>query len=680
MEELLSHPIGTEKLHDPANEPVHRFEPRVDHALQAPVVVIGSGPVGVRFCHDYLKKQIQAPLLLLGDEPFQPYNRVQLSTLLAGEVSMEDIINPLPNTSIHQNFRHVIGRVVSVDTEAKTVTDSLGCVYAYSQLIFATGSSAHIPHIPNVDQRGVYTFRNLKDTEFLYSRVARSRHLVVVGGGLLGIEAARALRRANTRVTLVQQSEWLMNRQLDERAAAMLRTRVEAMGVEVITRSGVRGILGEHRVEGVKLRNGEELVCDTVLLCAGIKPNVSLAREAGLKVATGILVDDQLQTSAKDVYAIGECCEHRGKTYGLVNPGLEQAAVAADTVAGKDAQYIGSLAVSRLKVVGETVCSMGEVSEPVFRARRYQWTYRSRDKKTYRKIVVTRGRISGALCYGDWEEIPRVQEAFQSGRRIWPWQVLRFLTSGYLWTKETDVALWPASAVICQCNSVTQGELTRAIASGCGSVTELREQTRASATCGSCKPLLQSLLGDQSAPEKETAWSLTLSLSMLAAILAVALLFVPALQVGESVTDPAPFEFIWNDKTNKQITGFTLLGMSLVGLLMSLRKRIKNGFMQKLGQYAWWRFSHIFLGASCAGLLYLHTGLHLGENLNFYLMINFIGVLLLGAMVGFVVSLGHVVSAPNSRKLRSFWNWAHTLVVWPLPALLIMHIISVYYF
>lgn len=645
------------------------------------IVVIGSGPVGVRFVHEYLKRNPGAALTLMGDEPFQPYNRVQLSTLLAGEVTMEDIILPLPSQAQYQHFRHQVARVVAIDTKRKTVLDSRGVESDFDALVIATGSRAHIPHIPGVDQKGVYTFRNLKDTEFLYSRIARCRHLVVVGGGLLGIEAARALRRANTQVTLVQQSNRLMNRQLDEKAANLLRRRVENAGIAVITESGVREVLGqESRVTGVRLRNGTILECDTVLLCAGIRPNVDLARAAKIKVATGVLVDDELRTSAEGVYAIGECCEHRGQTYGLVNPGLEQAAVAAETVAQQDSRYIGSLEVSRLKVLGETVCSMGDVTDPVFRARQYQLTWQSRDKRKYRKVVVTKGKVTGALCFGDWEEIPRVQEAYQTERKIYLWHLLRFLTTGYLWTQDSDVALWPSSAVICQCNSVTQGELVAAMGQGCSSVSELRQATRASSTCGSCKPFLQSLLGNQVEPEKEKAWLPLFVLSLFAASVAVLVSYIPGLTVGESVQTPAPFEHIWNDKFYKQVTGFSLLGLTSIGLLMSLRKRLKFNVIARLGDYAWWRLLHVFLGATCAGLLFFHTGLHLGENLNFWLMLNFLIVLGLGAITGVIVSLSHKLVPPQARKLRSFWNWAHTLVAWPLPVLLLMHILSVYYF
>lgn len=648
---------------------------------RAPVVVVGSGPAGVRFCHELLKRSPQHSLLLIGDEAVVPYNRVQLSALLAGDVSQDEILNPLPDITKYPNFKFVIGRVAGIDAQDQMIRDTFGQTFHYSKLVLAIGSNPHEPNIPGIDLRGVYTFRNMRDTEHLYSRTARSRHLVVVGGGLLGIEAARALQKANTEVTLVQQANRLMNRQLDETASAMLRGKVEQLGIKVITKSGVRVILGDERVSGVRLYNEQIIECDTVLLCAGIKPNVQLARDVKLKVATGILVDDQLQTSEKNIYAIGECCEHRGLTYGLVTPGLEQAAAAAAVVAGQtNISYTGSFAVNRLKVLSENVCSMGEVSELTFRPRQFVWSWRSRKQNMYRKLVTTKGRLSGILCFGEWDEVARAQEAWQNQRRLMPWHILRFLLTGFLWGRDSNVSAWPAHTIVCQCNNVSQGELARALETGCNTLQSLRASTRAATTCGSCKPLLESMLGDQIPRERELAWPAILFSSLSALLIASLLVFLPAIGVSDSVQNPAPFEHIWNDKTWKQITGFTLLGLSLIGLLMSLRKRIKVNFIQRLGNYAWWRLAHLVLGLLCAALLFFHTGMHFGENLNLILMTSFVGTILLGAITGAVLSLSHTLPASTARKLRTFWTWAHTFIVWPLPVLVSMHILTVYYF
>lgn len=665
-------------LADDETSDVHIYEPAAnDDGMR--VLVVGSGPAGVRFSHELLKRQPSARVTLFGDEPYLPYNRVQLSALLAGEIQYDDILSPLPNTQHHPNFIQSCVRIENIDTENQCVTDNRGATYPYDALVLATGSRPHVPHIPGVNQTGVYTFRNLKDTESLYNRVTRARHIVVVGGGLLGLEAARALLRANTRVTVVQQGQRLMNRQLDEIAGECLMSKVISLGISVITNSGVRNILGDGRVTGVVTRDGDTIECDTVLLCAGIKPAVELARDSKIKVARGILVDDHLATSAKNVYAIGECSEHRGKTYGLVNPGFEQAAIAADVISKGNSHYVGSLEISRLKVIGETVCSMGEVTDLGARPQLREWRYQNKKDGIYRKIVVHKGKLIGAVGFGEWPEIRRIQEAYQNQRTIYPWQCARFIFSGAIWgnSDNDDVNLWPASTVVCQCNSITQGELSQAFQAGADTLAKLTTQTRAGTVCGSCKPLLEKMVGHTGPREKIKTWLTTTVLTALALIGALLIALLPPIPYSNSVTDPTFLEFLWNDKFWKQVTGFSLLGLSALGLLMSLRKRINN---DRFGDFAYWRVLHIFLGASCVLLLVTHTGLRLGENLNQWLMLDFLSILILGGIAGVVLALGHKFSANLSQRLKRFWTWTHIIVVWPLPVLIAMHILTVYYF
>ena len=657
--------------------PVHESATAIDTKPARRVIVIGAGPVGMRFAQDFLNKEPNARVSIFSNEPYAPYNRVQLSSVLAGKVGVDSILTPLPSVAKHPNFSHQICTIKSIDSQAKLVTDFEGNDHSYDELVIATGSRPHVPNISGTDQTGVYTFRNLKDTEELYSRVSRSRHIVVVGGGLLGLEAARALRRANTQVTLIQQAPRLMNRQLDDTAADILRQKVEQLGIEIITESGVRKIHGEGRVTGVTLRNEQELSCDTVLLCAGIKTNERLAREAGIKVTRGIIVDDHLKTSIDHIYAIGECCEHRGETYGLVAPGFEQAAVLADVLTGGSAHYVGSLLVSRLKVVGESVCSMGEVVELGDSPQIKEIRYRKGD--VYRKIVLRRGCVIGAVGIGEWHEVQRIQEAFRSGRAILPWQQWRFAQTGDLWGSGSndDPNDWPKSAIVCQCNNINQGQLVDAIGGGNNTLPELQQCTGAGTVCGSCKPLLNELLGSSSPAEKEKAASVVQIISLLAIVLTAFIFFMPESQVATSYLEKGPFEAIWNDKYWKQVTGFSLLGLSTLALSLSVRKRITSA---RLGEFAYWRVFHIVLGFLCAGLLIFHTGFHLGANLNRWLILDFLAILSLGAAAGLVVSFSHKFKPAAAKKIRKTWSWLHILVAWPLPMLLVFHIISVYYF
>ena len=642
------------------------------------IIVVGAGPVGVRFAEELLHYMPQAEVLLFGNEPYKPYNRVQLSAFLAGDIGRDELDIDLPDVDAsHLNF--IISAIHQIDTDTRTVTTAEGDQYPYDKLVIATGARAHIPNVPGNHLKGVYCFRKLADAESLYARVYSARHIVIVGGGLLGCEAAKALCRYNTQVTLVQQGERLMNKQLDDEAAGRLQAKIEALGVRVITQDGVRHIHGEARVTGVDTRTGEHIVCDTVLFCAGITPNIELARNAQLRVATGIVVSDQLRTSDPHIYAIGECCEHQGRTYGLVNPGFEQAAVAANSIAGQTAIYPGSLSVSRLKVVGESVCSIGEVVDLLKRTRQREITFQDAERGIYRKLVLHRGKLIGALGIGPWPEMNRVQEAFMAGRTIRVWQRLLFRTSGRLWNSEqaADVTAWPDHTIVCQCNAIDRGKLSHAMEQGCETVEALQKCTKAGTVCGSCKPLLEQLCNQDGPRTKEIAWLPVLAGSIGAVVLALLIALLPEVSVSTSVQTQSWFEGIWNDKFYKQVTGFTLLGLTVIGLLMSLRKRLR---LERLGEFAYWRLLHIILGALCTGILIFHTGFHLGDNLNRLLIVDFLGVLLLGSTAGLIVALSHKLSSTRSMKLRKFWSWVHILFAWPLPALLSIHILTVYYF
>ncbi len=645
------------------------------------VVIVGSGPVGVRVANEILDRSPLARIHLFSNEPFQPYNRVQLSSLLAGEVSPSDIDLPLPRGK--ERFSFHISSITAIDPYKKSVEDALGHKHTYDKLVIATGARAHVPQIPGVGKNGVYSFRNLKDAESLYSRVARTRHVVVVGGGLLGLEAARGLLRFNTQVTLIQQGSRLMNRQLDDEAAAMLQHQVELLGIRVITNAGVREVLGDARVTGVKTRSGEVIDCDTVLMCAGIKPNVELAREARLSVANGIVVNDHMQSSNADIFAVGECCEHQGVTYGLVNPGYEQASIAADCIGGGQSLYGGTQTVSRLKVIGEQVISFGEVTDLLQRPLQKVVVFRDKKRSVYRKLVLHKGRLIGALGMGEWSESGRLQEAFKSGRHIWAWQLWLFKTTGRLWPFKDadDVRKWPATAIVCQCNGITQGQLQRVCETSAApsvmTAADLGMATGAGMVCGSCKPLLSQMLGGNSAQEKAVAWQWLLLGSLLTLVVVAMQALMPEAKVADSVLTDRWFESIWNDKFWKQFTGFSLLAMTVIGLLMSLRKRLN---WQWMGNFSYWRLLHSLLGVACAALLIFHTGFHLGENLNQWLMFSFLGVLLLGAGAGVTTGLMHRIPAAYARRIQKTINYLHIVIAWPLPALLAAHIFSVYYF
>ncbi|NPU92700.1 MAG: NAD(P)/FAD-dependent oxidoreductase [Gammaproteobacteria bacterium] len=667
-------------MHAVAESPEKIFDPLQDNSCWAdPIIIVGTGPVGIRCAEELLSRGYRGRIVMFGDEPWQPYNRIKLSSLLAGDIGIDAIANNVRFMAGERLVQHLCCAVKAVLPDDKTVLDASGKLHRYEKLILAVGSRAHIPDVSGVDKAGVYTFRDLRDTEHLAARTARCRQVVVVGGGLLGLEAARALQRGHAEVTLVQQAPRLLNRQLDDNGADLLQQRVEALGIKVRTGSGLGAILGGSRVTAVRLRDSTELPCDTVLLATGIRPNVELARRAWIKVRHGIQVDDQLRTSAADVYAIGECAEHRGQTYGLVAPGYEQAAVLADVLAGGSARYLGSLNLAQLKVVGEPVFSLGEAADPPNELRQRAITFRDSQQAVYRKVVLQKGCFVAALAVGELPESRRLQEAVQSQRRLHWWEELRFRRTGRFWPEgsEADVSRWPAGATVCQCMGVTRGRLSDALEQGCLSAEALSARTGAGTVCGSCKPLLRDLAGT-AGPATVEPGALPLWLSgALGTLFFLAWLLLPAARVPDSVQTGFSLASVWNDGLAKQISGFTLLGLTLIGLLMSLRKRLPG---IQWGTFSAWRLLHVLLGAFCLLLLALHTGLNLGANLNLFLALNFLALALLGAVTSLAIGQEHSLRPATSRRLRTLLVWSHILAAWPFPALLGFHVLTVYYF
>jgi nitrite reductase (NADH) large subunit len=642
------------------------------------LIIIGAGPVGQRLAEELIRRDAEFEIKIFGDEPHEPYNRVQLSSLLAGSVSFPDLLNPLSSTSRKASLQYINSRISSIDPDRKTVFDQQGLGYAYDRLVLATGSRAFVPNIPGTHLAGVYTFRTLRDAESLCARRSRARHIVVVGGGLLGLEAAYALVKSSTEITLVQQSDRVMNRQIDEAAAAELQRRIESKGIRLVLNQGVRLIRGEQRVEAVTTRYGECIPCDTVVFCTGIEANVELARNSGIRIRRGIPVDDYLQTSIADIFALGECSEHRGKIYGLVGPGLEQAAVMADRLCGGRARYLGSQQVSRLKVVGEEVTSIGAITNRSRHPSHKNLVYSCKTSGDYRKLVLRHGRLLGACGVGAWPESRRIQEAVQNRRYLYPWQRWKFGISGRIWNESDsdDIRAWPDHAIVCQCNRINRGTISAAAATGCSTLELIQKRTGAGTTCGTCVPLVCELL-QPGARRKLSRTVPALAIFSLLSVFAAGFIgAMPPLKPPSSVTE-FQYQITWTDSLWKQVTGFTILGLTLIGLSMSLEKRRQSKW---IGEFEHWRLLHAILGFLALGLLFLHTGATFGMNLNRLLMVNFLGVAVLGGLTGGIVSWANASGSVKGPKLRRYWYWIHVVVAWPLPILLSVHILTVYYF
>jgi nitrite reductase (NADH) large subunit len=631
-----------------------------------PVIVVGAGSAGLRLAKDLTKHAPWRPVHSFNGEPSEPYNRVLLTPLVAGEIDTGDVYQtPCAAEQFHQ---HLNNQIRSIDRGAGLVVDDFGMHHRYSYLVLATGSQPIVPNIPGVDLPEVFTFRTLADAARLVARVAQGDRFVVIGGGLLGIEAARGLSRGGGSVVLVEHETRIMSRQLDDTASRMLAGKLDAGGVTVILRERVMEICGDGAVRGVKLGSGREIPCEVVVLCIGIRPETALARIAGLDVGRGIRVDDQLRSSDPRIFAIGECAEHRGRVYGLAPPCIEQAEIAAKVIADCGGAYHGSVSDTKLKAARLPVFCIGAAAMPGDT----QLKFLDESSSLYRKLVTRHGRLTGAIVMGKWHDAGRLQAAVHRRSFLWPWQRLRFQRTGEIWRDSPDepVAAWPATRLVCNCNAVSRGALSAAIAGGCTTVESLQQATRAGTVCQSCRPLLAQLLDAPAQTAMTAAATLLLAGALLGVVLALGLSLSPPLPYWAAI--PAGFlpDWLWRDNLPQQVTGYTALTATLLAATISVRRRWPRA---AFGDFAWWQSAHAGIGCVVLILLALHTGMHFGSQLNFGLTTAFVGASITG-------SVAATATALRSSALRRLALRGHLLFLAPLLALLIFHIVAVYYF
>jgi nitrite reductase (NADH) large subunit len=368
--------------------------------VSEPLVIVGNGMAAARLVDDLSKVALgRYAIAVIGDEPRLAYNRVLLSSVLAGETASHDIeLRPATWWRDRGVTLKYGCRATEIDIGRRELKIAGEESISFSKLILTTGSSALRLSVSGADLAGVHTFRDTRDVDLLLTLAAQKKRVVVVGGGLLGLEAAYGLAKAGAVVTLLHLMDRLMERQLDAPAAELLKSLVERKGIEILLNANTARIHGETRVEGVELVDGRRVDADAVIFAAGIRPNIALAKEAGISVNRGIVVDDHLQTGARDVFAIGECAEHRGICYGLVEPAYEQARVLAQYLAGAAVSYGGSVVATNLKVSGVSVFSAGDFmgaagSETI--------VLTDINHGTYKKLVISDGRLTGAVLIGD---------------------------------------------------------------------------------------------------------------------------------------------------------------------------------------------------------------------------------------------------------------------------------------
>lgn len=451
------------------------------------LIIVGNGMGTCRFLDELERREglSQFEISVYGDEPGGAYSRLSLSYVLGGEPADSIVTKPVSWYAERGVQLYQRTKVTRLDTTSKNVETEDGQSRRYDLAVIATGSLPLVPPIPGVTvehgelRPGTFVYRTLDDCRRMREYARSGDGAIVLGGGLLGLEAAKVLSDLGLHVTVVHLSQTLMNAQLDPLGGELLEKQIERCGIFVRTERTVESVYGEERVEGVVLDDGTKLAADMLVVACGIRPRIDLARASGLPVNKGIVVNDGLATEVPGVYAFGECAEHRGRTYGIVAPVWEQASVLADVLCGKNpmARYQGSKLYARLKVAGVDVASMGSI-EPELETDQVIQIVEER-KSAYRKLIIREGKLVGAMLVGNTAATSTLIQIFDRGDPM-PEDPLEVLCNG-------AGSAAPVDRTICNCHKVSESALKEAIANGSDTVEALGECTKAGTGCGSCK-------------------------------------------------------------------------------------------------------------------------------------------------------------------------------------------------
>ncbi|HDC5317203.1 TPA: NAD(P)/FAD-dependent oxidoreductase [Staphylococcus aureus] len=464
------------------------------------LVMIGNGMAGIRTIEEILERANDLyDITVIGKEPYPNYNRIMLSNILQNKMTVEEtIMNPYEWYEEHGIELITNDPVIEVDRANQSVTTANGIEVSYDKLIFATGSKAFVIPVPGSTLPSVIGWRTIDDTEQMMNIAKTKKKAIVIGGGLLGLECARGLLDQGMEVTVLHLAEWLMEMQLDRKAGNMLKADLEKQGMKFEMQANTTEILGEDDVEGVKLADGREIPADLVVMAVGIRPYTEVAKESGLDVNRGIVVNDVMQTSDSNVYAVGECAEHNGKVYGLVAPLYEQGKVLADHLTNKETNgYKGSTTFTSLKVSGCDLYSAGQIVENA--EIKGIEIFNSVDNN-YKKIFLKDGNVVGAVLYGDIDDGSRFYNMMKKGESAEDYTLVSLLTKGGE-EASLSIADMADDETICGCNGVDKGTIVNAITeNGFTTVEEVTAKTKAGNSCGKCKPqiaqILQHTLGD----------------------------------------------------------------------------------------------------------------------------------------------------------------------------------------
>ena len=508
--------------------------------LPTKILVVGGGMAAHGFCKSMVSMldSDTCEITVFAEEPHLAYDRVNLSKLFDGR-SKEDLI--LSDQSWYDDHRinfKTSCRIGQIDRKAKQVIDQAGNRYGYDKLVLATGSHPFVPPVPGKDLSGVFVYRTLDDLADIQAHVEKRKATTgaVIGGGLLGLEAAKILHDLGLKTSVIEMAPGLMPRQLDHDAAIRLRAHVESIGVDVHLVRRTERI--KATADGgliIDFSNADSQNIDVLIIAAGVRPNDAIAKDAGLRLGErgGIAVNQSLETSDPNIFAIGECAAFADHIYGLVAPCYRMAETLAQRLSGQDALFHGADESAELKLMGVQVVTLGRAIGQSTSG----IVLSQEDDDAYRKLIIEQGKVVGAACVGPWVDLPQVRQAIHRQKMLWPIQRARFKKTGSPWISDGSMTVhqWPADAIVCSCMGISRGVISTAIEQGSDSIEQIAEVTKASTACGSCKSLVCELVGGDTARQAVPGAKTMLAASIVAAIFTLLVLALPPVQMATSV-------------------------------------------------------------------------------------------------------------------------------------------------
>jgi nitrite reductase (NADH) large subunit len=469
--------------------------------LKRNIIVIGNGMVGFKFCEKLVEKKLNASynIIVFGEEPRPAYDRVHLSEYFSGKTADDLLMAPLEWYKENNITLHISDPVVSINRTAKSISSSSGKTISYDKLILATGSSCFVPPIPGTDKKGVILYRTIEDLEEIKAYSAKCKKGAVIGGGLLGLEAAKALMDLGLETHVIEFAPRLMSRQLDVDGSSILKEKIESLGIKIHLNRNTTSFKGDEKVSGLNFSDETDLEMDMIVISAGIKPRDELAKGCDLETSPrgGVVVNDYMETSDKDIYAIGEVALHKGMIYGLVAPGYEMADVVVNRITGGDKSFTGFDMSTKLKLIGVEVASFGDpfCTNTEFRS----IVYADKSKGIYKRVNITTDgkQLLGGILVGDAADYNMLLQTVKNAIILppTPEDLILGARGGSSENSLQGVMSLPTEALICSCESVTKGDICNAVTyNELSDVAGIKKCTKAGTGCGGCVPMLNDLL------------------------------------------------------------------------------------------------------------------------------------------------------------------------------------------